>query len=256
MFQPDAVFAAVALAAFLVGLSKGGVPTIGMLAVPLVSLVMSPLVAAVLLLPLYIVSDAVGVWLYRRQYSAPNLRILVPAGLLGVGLGWATASVLPEAALALLVGLVGLWFCLLAWWPRDMASHAQPPHVWKGGFWGVLAGLTSFVAHAGGPPYQLYMLPQRLPKLAYAGTTTLFFAAVNAAKLLPYQHLQPYTLESLWRILAWVPFALLGTVAGAWLTRRLADAWFFRLVQISLFAVSLKLVWDASHELLPGLWGG
>lgn len=256
MIQPDAVFAVVALAAFLVGLSKGGVPTIGMLAVPLVSLVMSPLLAAVLLLPLYIVSDAVGVWLYRRDYSAPNLRILVPAGLLGVGLGWATASVLPEAALVLVVGLVGLWFCLLAWWPRAIPPQAQPPHAWKGGFWGVLAGLTSFVAHAGAPPYQLYMLPQRLPKLAYAGTTTLFFAAVNAAKLLPYQHLQPYTLESLWRILGWVPFALLGTVAGAWLTRRLAEAWFFRLVQFSLFAVSLKLVWDAGRELLPGILTG
>lgn len=248
----DGVFAAVALAAFLVGLSKGGVPTIGMLAVPLVSLVMSPLVAAVLLLPLFIVSDVVGVWLYRRDYSAANLRILVPAGLLGVGLGWATASVLPEAALVLVVGLVGLWFCLLAWWPTTAPPQAQPPHRWKGGFWGVLAGLTSFVAHAGAPPYQLYMLPQRLPKLVYAGTTTLFFAVVNAAKLIPYQQLQPYTAETLWRILAWVPFALVGTVAGAWLTRRLADAWFFRLVQISLFLVSLKLVWDGLHALWLG----
>lgn len=239
----------VALAAFLVGLSKGGVPSIGMLAVPLVSLVMSPLVAAVLLLPLYIVSDAVGVWLYRRDYSVANLRILVPAGLLGVGVGWMTASVLPEAALVLVVGLVGLWFCLLAWWPRSVPPQPQPPHVWKGGFWGVLAGLTSFVAHAGAPPFQLYMLPQRLPKLMYAGTTTLFFAAVNAAKLIPYQHLMPYTQETLWRIMGWVPFALLGTVAGAWLTRRLPETWFFRLVQFSLFAVSLKLVWDALHDL-------
>lgn len=251
MPEVDAVFVSVALAAFLVGLSKGGVPTIGMLAVPLVSLVMSPLVAAVLLLPLFIVSDVVGVWLYRRDYSAPNLRILVPAGLLGVGLGWATASVLPDAALVLVVGLVGLWFCLLAWWPRSAPAQAQSPHRWKGGFWGMLAGLTSFVAHAGAPPYQMYMLPQRLPKLTYAGTTTLFFAVVNAAKLLPYQHLQPYSTETMWRILAWVPFALAGTVVGAWVTRRLADVWFFRLVQFSLFAVSLKLVWDALHALWP-----
>lgn len=246
----DVAFVLVALAAFLVGMSKGGVPSIGMLAVPLVSLVMSPLVAAVLLLPLYIVSDVVGVWLYRRQYSAPNLRILVPAGVCGVGVGWLTAAWLPEAALVLVVGLVGLWFCLLAWWPRRTPPLAAAPRLWRGWWWGGLAGLTSFVAHAGAPPFQMYLLPQRLAKLTYAGTATWFFAVINAVKLVPYQHLQPYSSDLLWQVLAWVPFALLGTVVGAWLTRRLADVWFFRLVQLSLFAVSVKLVADALADLL------
>lgn len=245
----DVAFVLVALAAFLVGMSKGGVPSIGMLAVPLVSLVMSPLVAAVLLLPLYIVSDVVGVWLYRRHYSAPNLRILLPAGVVGVGVGWWTAAWLPEAALVLVVGLVGLWFCALAWWPRRTPPLAVAPRLLPGWCWGGLAGLTSFVAHAGGPPFQMYLLPQRLAKLSYAGTATWFFTVINAVKLVPYQHLQPYTGEMLWRVLAWVPFALLGTVAGVWLTRRLADAWFFRLVQFSLFAVSVKLVADAVGDL-------
>ena len=81
-----------ALAAFLVGLSKGGLPAIGMLAVPLLSLVMSPVKAAVLLLPIFVVSDVAAVWLYRRDFSAPNLRILLPAGVLGVVVGWLTAA--------------------------------------------------------------------------------------------------------------------------------------------------------------------
>jgi uncharacterized membrane protein YfcA len=94
------------------------------------------------------------------------------------------------------------------------------------------------------------MLPQKLPKLVFAGTSTLFFAVVNAAKLVPYQFIRPYSSESLHQAAWLVPAALLGTVMGAWLTRRLADAWFFRLVQIGLFIVSLKLVWSA----LPALF--
>jgi uncharacterized membrane protein YfcA len=95
----------------------------------------------------------------------------------------------------------------------------------------------------------MYMLPQKLPKLVFAGTSTLFFAVINMAKLVPYEFIRPYDVSSL-RQAAWlVPFALLGTVMGAWLTRRLADAWFYRLVQIGLFFISIKLVWSA----LPGL---
>ena len=83
----DSYFVLAGLAALLVGLSKGGLPTVGMLAVPLLSLFMSPVKAAVLLLPIYIISDVVSVWLYRKNFSAPNLKILIPAGVLGVCIG-------------------------------------------------------------------------------------------------------------------------------------------------------------------------
>lgn len=233
-------------AAFLVGLSKGGLPAIGMLAVPLLSLLMSPVQAAVLLLPIYVISDVVGVWLYRRNYSAPNLRLLIPAGFLGVFIGWLTASQVPERAITFLIGAIGVGFCLNVWLRRQAPSPAQSADKLKGWFWGALAGFTSFISHAGAPPFQIYMLPQKLPKAEFAGTATFFFAAINAAKILPYQNLRPYSAESLWSAAWLVPFALCGTVAGAYLTRRIADAWFFRLVQISLFAVSLKLIGDAA----------
>lgn len=233
-----------ALAALLVGLSKGGLPAIGMLAVPLMALSMSPLQAAVLLLPIYVVSDLAGLWLYRRDFSAANLRILLPSGLCGVLLAWATAAWVPERGVTLLIGLMGLGFCAYAWLRRQHDAPAQPARRLKGWFWGVVTGFTSFISHAGAPPFQVYVLPQKLPKAQFAGTATLVFAAINLAKIVPYQLLRPYSPSSLAAAAALLPFALIGTVAGAWLTRRLADAWFFRLVQIGLFAVSLKLVAD------------
>ncbi len=234
-----------AIAALLVGLSKGGVPAIGMVAVPLLALVLPPVKAAVLLLPIYVVSDVVGVWLYRHRFSKANLQILIPAGVVGVCVGWLTASHVPERAIAFMIGAVGIGFCLNLWLRTDKGAPALPPDPAKGWFWGTLAGFTSFISHAGAPPFQVYMLPQKLPKAEFAGTATIVFAVINAAKIIPYQHLQPYTAESLWSAAVLVPYALVGTVLGAYLTRRMADAWFFRLVQISLFAVSVKVVFDA-----------
>jgi len=232
-------------AAMLIGMSKGGLPLVSMMSVPLLSLVMSPVKAAVLLLPLYIISDAVGVWLYRRNYSAINLKILVPAGLAGVLIGWLTASMISDLAIKFILGLIGVSFCLQTWFKRGQDNGALPAAVPKGLFWGALAGFTSFIAHAGGPPFQVFALPQKLPKAEFAGTATILFAVINLAKIGPYQNLSPYSFEDLKQVASLVPFALLGTFAGAYLTKRIADAWFFKLVQSGLFLVSLKLIWDS-----------
>jgi uncharacterized membrane protein YfcA len=238
----DAFFFLAGLAALLVGLSKGGLPAIGTLAVPLLSLLMSPVKATVLLLPIYVISDVIGIWLYRRDFSAVNLRILVPAGILGVFVGWFTASMVSDRVITGMIGVMGVAFCLNVWLRDQAKVIAQPVHALKGWFWGTLAGFTSFISHAGAPPFQVYMLPQKLPKAQFAGTATIVFAVINAAKILPYQNLRPYTAETLRSAAGLIPFALLGAVAGAYLTRRIADVWFYRIVQISLFGVSLKLL--------------
>jgi len=239
----DSYFVLAGLASLLVGLSKGGLPTVGMLAVPLLSLFMSPVKAAVLLLPIYIISDVVSVWLYRKSFSAPNLKILIPAGVLGVFIGWLTASFTSDSAVKLMIGCMGVGFCLNTWL-RKTPQDKQPVDSKKGWFWGTVAGFTSFISHAGGPPFQMYVLPQRLPKIEFAGTATLLFAVINAAKILPYQMLQPYSVDDLMRAANLIPFALVGTVLGAYITRKIADVWFYRLVQAGLFMVSLKLIAD------------
>jgi uncharacterized membrane protein YfcA len=232
-------------AALLIGMSKGGLPLVGMMSVPLLSWVMSPVKAVILLLPLYIISDVVGVWLYRRNYSAINLKILVPASMLGILIGWLTASMISDQTIKLIIGLVGVSFCLQTWFKRGQGEGAMPASVPKGAFWGAASGFTSFIAHAGGPPFQVFVLPQKLPKAEFAGTATILFAIINLAKIGPYQNLSPYIWDDMVNALLLVPFALLGTVLGAYLTKRIADAWFFKLLQAGLFLVSLKLIWDA-----------
>lgn len=232
------------LASFLVGLSKGGLPTVGMLAVPMLSLQMPPMTAATLLLPIFVISDGVAVYLYRHQFSAENLKRLLPAGLFGVTVGWLLAASVSDALFSLLIGLTGIGFCL-SMWMRRTPKPTQTPSRWGGYLWGTLAGLTSFISHSGAPPFQIYTLPQRLPKLVFAGTSTLFFAVINAAKIYPYQNLRPYSEDVLMQATGLVPFAVLGTLVGAWATRKIHDKWFFLLVQITLFGVSVKLVMGA-----------
>lgn len=233
------------LAAFLVGMSKGGLPAIGMLAVPMLAFYIDPLTAAALLLPIYLVSDAYGIWLYRSSHSARNLAILIPAGLLGVTIGYLAAPYMSVRVMNAIVGLIGLSFCLLRWFGKGRDRPAKPAAMAPGLFWGTLAGITSFVSHAGAPPYQVYVLPQKLPKLAFAGTTTITFAAINFAKLPPYLAL------GLFPQFQPGPIAILclAAIAGAWsgsrLTKIVPDWLFFRIVEIALFVMSIQLLYRA-----------
>ena len=239
------LFALLCLAAFFVGLSKGGMPVIAMLSVPILSLVMSPIVAAVMLLPIYIISDIISVWLYRREYSAVNLKILIPAGIFGVLVGWATAAYVSDELVSLLLGIMGITFCLHVWLRNNENIKPTMPNTSKGLFWGTLAGFTSFISHAGGPPYQVYILPQKLPKMMFAGTSTILFAVINLAKIVPYSTLYPYTKTSLIASSTLIPVAALGTIFGRYLIKRLSEKWFFLAVQIALFLISVKLIYSS-----------
>jgi uncharacterized membrane protein YfcA len=239
-------YAMALLAAVLIGASKGGLPVVGALGVPILALATSPVHAAGLLLPIFVVTDMFGLWVYRREYDRRNLMILIPATTLGVAIGWATASIVPESWVTLLVGVIGLSFSL-NYWLRG--RHAITPHradIPRGAFWGTVSGFTSFVSHAGAPPYQMYVLPQRLDKMIYAGTTTILFAVVNAVKLVPYWALGQLSLANLKTVAALFPFAIAATFAGVHLTRVIPQDLFYRLVISALFLVSLKLIYDAT----------
>jgi len=249
MIDPQIGFALACVAAALaVGGSKGGLPMIGILAVPIMSLVMPPIAAAGLLLPVYVISDMFGVWAYRREFSWRNLAILIPAAAIGIGIGWATASIVTDAEVMLAVGLIGLAFCFNRWFGAG-SQEQRPADVPRGLFWGAVSGFTSFVTHAGGPPYQMYVVPQRLPKMVYAGTTTLVFAAVNAMKLLPYWALGQLNPANLKVTALLVPVAVAATFIGVRLTRIIPEETFYRIVVGALFLLSVKLVFDGVRAL-------
>ncbi|PZQ96737.1 MAG: hypothetical protein DI533_14205 [Cereibacter sphaeroides] len=243
--EGPAFWVAAVIAAALVGMAKGGLPVVGMLGVPVLALVMSPVAAAGLLLPVFVLSDMFGLYAYRRAYDLRLLKLLAPAATVGVGIGWLTASVVSDRLVEIIVGLIGAIFALSLILKRGEEAPPRPARAGAGRFWGTITGFTSFVSHAGAPPYQVFVLPLRLEKTVYAGTTTILFAYVNAVKLIPYWALGQLSLANL-RVAAilTVP-AVISVFVGVWLVRVLPQKLFFQLVVWALLAVSLKLLWDA-----------
>lgn len=235
-------------ASMLVGMGKGGMPVVGMLGVPVLAQAISPVTAAGLLLPVYVLSDMFGLYAYRQSFDRRILAILMPGVTIGVGLGWATAGMTPEWLVTALVGLIGAVFALrLLLGAR--AEAAKEARVDRGLFWGAVTGFTSFVSHSGAPPFQIYVLPLRLPKMVYAGTNTILFAYLNAIKLVPYWALGQFSPQNLKVAAILMPAAAGAVFLGVRLVRVLPEALFFRLVTWALLIVSVKLLAD-------GVWAG
>jgi hypothetical protein len=241
----DPWFYAVAIPAIiLTGLSKSGfLGGVGGLAVPIMSLTIPPVQAAGIMLPILIAMDWVGVWAYRRDWSATNLRIMLPGATLGILFGWATAAYVQESLVRLIVGLIGALFAL-DWWLKLRPRRTAGPDWIKGSFWSLLSGFTSFVSHAGGPPFSVYMLPQQLPNAVYAGTGVMFFAAVNLIKVPPYLALGQFSPANLRTSLALMVLAPLSMWVGIRLTRMVAQEPFYKIAYAGLLLISLKLIAD------------
>lgn len=233
------------LAAAAVGLAKGGLAMVGMISVPILSLVMSPVQAAGLMLPVYIVSDLGGLLAYRRDFDLKVLATALPGTVAGVGIGWALAHSVPVWGVTLIVGVIGLVFAINALLRPQLDRVARQPSRIRGNLWGVLSGYTSFVSHAGAPPWQVYVQPLHLRPIIYAGTTTWFFAITNLVKLGPYAALGQINIASLKVAAVLTPVALVSVWAGLRLVRIIPQKLFYQLITWGLLLVSLRLIWQA-----------
>lgn len=240
------------LAASLVGMGKGGVPIVGMLSVPLMALVMNPVTAAGMLLPVYVASDMFGLYAYRHAFDRRVLAVFLPGAVVGIGIGWATASLVPEAAVTLLVGVIGLAFGANLVLRKPVAGGAKRAAVAPGLFWGGVTGFTSFVSHAGAPPYQVYTLPLGMPKAVFAGTSTIAFAVINAVKLVPYYALGQLNLSNLKMAAVLAVPAVLAVFAGVRLVKVMPERLFYRLVTWALLLISVRLIWAGVSGLGSG----
>lgn len=231
-------------AAFCVGLSKGGAPAFGALAVPILSLSISPVAAAGLLLPVFVFSDVFGVWAYRKYVNWALLRIAVIGIVCGTGIGWATAHLVSENFVRVLIGVIGFVFSIHFLMRNRMDVDASPAGRVAGMFWTTVAGFTSFVSHAGAPPWQVWVLPQKLPKMVFAGTSTFAFAIMNALKIVPYYFLGQLQADNLRiTLILFIP-AVTAVFVAYRLIRILPDRVFYAIVTWMLLAVSIKLIWD------------
>jgi uncharacterized protein len=237
----------------LVGMSKGGFGGgLGMLAVPLLSLMIDPRLAAAILLPILCSMDAVSLWSFRGIWDKLNLKILLPGAFLGTLAGALTFEVTNADWVRVIVGALSIYFVAHYLWGKHFLERLEPrsPNKIAGSFWGAIAGYVSYIAHAGGPPVAIYLLPQHLSKSILAGTTILFFAIINFIKLIPYVWLGQISGVSFLTSLVLLPLAPLGVWLGIYLHHRVSDRLFYWLSYGFLLLAGFKL----TYEGLTGLW--
>lgn len=251
MITDPLFFAAALPAVFINGVSKGGFGSgLGFVSVPLMALTVPVTEAAAIMLPILCVMDLAALWAYRRSWDRENMKIMLPAGLAGLVLGALTFRYINEAGLKLILGTVAVGFVLYHWSDAARRLTKTQPSKAKGYFWCCVAGYTSMVAHAGGPPMSVYLLPQRLDKALLAGTAVVFFSVMNYVKLVPYFWLGLFDAHNLTTAAALAPIGVLGIVAGVWVRKRISEALFYRLCYVFLLATGGKLLYDSVTSLI------
>lgn len=245
MMITDPQFYLVAVpAVFLYGMSKGGLGGIpGAVAVPMMALIIDPIQAAAILLPILCVMDLFAVWSFRKNYDRYHLRIMVPAGIVGIVIASVFIGKLSANAIQVMIGIIAVAFCLL-YWIKGHSGQGRKPGKISGLFWSCIAGITSTQIHAGGPPLNIYLLPQNLDKLTLMGTMAVLFAIFNYLKLIPYTLFGQFDSSNLLTSLVLMPLAPLGVRAGFHVLHRIEQRLLYRLLYAFLFFSGCKLLYD------------
>lgn len=233
-------------AVLLIGISKGGFAGgLGVLAVPVMSLAISPMQAAGIMLPILCVMDIASIRIWASRCNWGLLWRMLPCAILGIVIGALTFQFISEAMLRLMVGVLALAFTLNHWLHGRVRTPVRLPDRVSAWFWSGLSGFTSFLAHAGGPPMMIYLLPKPMERAVLVGTATIFFAVVNYTKLVPYALLGELGAENLMTSLVLAPVAVIGVKLGAWLHTRMDPVVFYRFLYGFLFLTGVKLCWDS-----------
>ncbi len=243
-------FMAAIPAVILVGLSKGGLGgALALMGVPIMALAVPPVQAAAVFLPILIVMDIVALWAWRHHNHRETLRIMLPGAIAGIAIGWATSSMISADAMRLIVATVTILFVLRYFYESFLSRKGQeipakPQRRGPATIWSTLSGYASFVAHAGGPPFQIYVLPLKLDPKTYTGMSVRFFAIMNAIKLIPYFALGALDSSNMKTSALLLPVAMLATIAGAKIVKYLKPAVFYPLMYTMALLAALKLLWD------------
>ena len=234
------------LAVVIVGMAKGGFSGVGALGTPVLALALPPATAAAILLPVLLVQDVVSVWSFRKTWSGWIVGWMLPGAVVGVAIASGYSAVVPEKALLLLLGLITLGFGVYRLWiergGRIIAASNSPG--WVGALFGVGMGVASQVAHAGGPPFQIWVTPRRLPHETFVGTTSVLFALVNWVKVPSYLLLGTLTRQTMTAAALLLPLAIVSTLIAVRVIRKLDTSRFYTIIYALMVALGAKLVWD------------
>ena len=234
-------------AVVVLGLAKGGFIGLGALGLPLFALGVNPITAAAVLLPILLLQDVVSIGAYRRTWNRRVLITTVPGAAFGVFLGWWFAVLVTVEMVLAVVGIIAITFGVYRLWAenlseRDLLDRAP---TWTGSLFGMASGFTSQVAHAGGPPFQMYVMPLRLSRDVFVGTTAIFFGILNWMKVPAYWALGQFTSENLVTSLVLAPLAVTSSLLGVRLVRHVRTNQFYVVIYILMILTGCKLVADA-----------
>jgi uncharacterized protein len=242
------MFGLAALGAMLAGISKGGFGgSLGFAGSAILAVVVEPGVALALMLPVLMAIDVAAVRAYWGRWDKPSTGAILTGAVPGLVLGAVLFSVISADSIRVLIGLVAVGFplfriALARGWiaPRPTGFDRR-----KGWVAGAGVGFTSFVAHAGGPPFAVFMLGQGgIDKTRYHATSVIVFWVVNAMKAALYTMLGLFS----WQLLGWsaalIPFAMIGTLIGVKAHKLIPERLFFMVAYTALMLTGLKLLWD------------
>jgi uncharacterized protein len=193
--------------------------------------------------------DLPAVQAYFGRWDKTQMRVILPGGLAGIIVGTFTFHYLNDKWIRVLLGVIAIGFVLSG--VRRSAPAARRPSAAKGWFWSGVSGFTSFVAHAGGPPLSVYLLPQRLDKTVFVATSVIFFTAANYAKIVPYLWLGLFDARNLATSAVLLPIGVGGVYVGVWLHKRISQPLFYRIMYVLLGLSGAKLLYDGVTRLLP-----
>jgi uncharacterized protein len=235
-------------AVILIGLAKGGFSGLGALGTPLIALGVDPVKGAAILLPILIAQDVVGVAAFRKTWDRSVIAAMLPGAIVGILLGYGLAAQVSTDGVMLALGLISILFgihrLVIEWGARiPMPSRSSG---WVGALFGVATGFTSQIAHAGGPPFQMWVMPKRLERDVFIGTSAIFFAIVNWLKVPAYVALGQFTGENALASAALLPIAVLSSLAGVYLVRRVATDRFYVIVYLLLIATGVELILEGA----------
>lgn len=244
---PTAFWIAAIAAVLTIGISKAGFGAgIAMVSTPLLALTIPAADAVALLLPLLIVSDFLALYQYRAKYDKPSLAVLLPGSIIGIGAGWFFFGYFSdnEHVLKVGIGVLALAFVAFQLLRQTLFGlmEKRTPKPAEGLFWGALSGFVSTLAHVGSPPMLIYLLPKKLSRDLFVGTSIIFFMVVNLVKLVPYGQLGLIRVGNLLTILILFPVAYLGVKLGVILNHRFNDMWFNRLIYSILVLTGIQLI--------------
>jgi len=234
------------LAVIIVGMAKGGFSGLGVLGAPLLALALPPATAAAVLLPVLLVQDVVSVWSFRKTWDKWIVGWMLPGAIAGIALATGYSALVSEKALLLMLGLITLTFGLYRLWVerggRIVAASDSPG--WVGSLFGFGAGVASQIAHAGGPPFQIWVTPRKLEHETFVGTSSVLFALMNWLKVPSYVLLGTLNRQTMTAAALLFPLAIVSTLISVRIIRKLDTALFYSIIYWLMVALGMKLVWD------------